>query len=202
MQPYFNNKTVTIHNQETAFEDLLFEKKEGDFMRMYGMMNMDTSFFEPTGKSSLQTYFSNMLAANQILLVHNSFTKEADITFVNRESPGVSWCVCINANQYIENAVPPIELLRSHNASIVIGTDSLASNHSLSVLDELKTISRFFPAVPLPEMLQWATINGAKALQMDETLGSFEKGKQPGIVLVKGLGNNCLSSNSTSKRIL
>jgi cytosine/adenosine deaminase-related metal-dependent hydrolase len=202
MQPYFTDKTITIHNQETAFEDLLFEKKEGDFMRMYGMMKMDSSFFKPTGKSSLQSCFSKMKAAKNVLLVHNTFTKEADIAFVSGESAGVSWCICINANQYIEDAVPPVGLLRSQNASIVIGTDSLASNHSLSILDELKTIATFFPSIPLTELLQWATINGARALQLDDLFGSFEKGKRPGLVLVEGLENNCFTSNTTSKRIL
>jgi cytosine/adenosine deaminase-related metal-dependent hydrolase len=63
----FENKTITIHNQETAFEDSLFEKGQGDFTRMYGMMKMDTSFFKPSGKSSLQSYFANLNTAGQVL---------------------------------------------------------------------------------------------------------------------------------------
>jgi hypothetical protein len=82
--PYFENKTVTIHNQETSFEDSLFEKGEGDFTRMYGMMKMDTSFFNPTGKSSLRSYIHKLDKAKQVLLVHNTFTKEEDVLFVNR----------------------------------------------------------------------------------------------------------------------
>ncbi|MBK8773648.1 MAG: amidohydrolase family protein [Chitinophagaceae bacterium] len=38
----------------------------------------------------------------------------------------------------------------------------------------------------LETLLQWATINGAKALGMDDELGSFEKGKKPGVVIVEG----------------
>ncbi len=202
MAPYYKEKTVTIHNQETDFEDLLFRKNEGDFTRMYGMMNMDTSFFKPTGKSSLQSYFSKMSNAKRVLLVHNTFTKEDDVVFVSRESSDVSWCVCINANQYIENAVPPIDILRKNHCNIVVGTDSLASNWSLNILDELKTITKHFPSVPLTELLQWATSNGAKTLQMDEELGSFEKGKKPGVVLISGLENNQLTQLSISKRLI
>ncbi len=205
ISPYFENKTVTIHNQETAFEDSLFEKGEGDFTRMYGMMNMDTSFFQPTGKSSLQSYLSKLSNAKRVLLVHNTFTKEEDVLFVNSRSISgsvVSWCVCINTNQYIEKAIPPVEMLRRNNCDIVIGTDSLASNWSLSVLDELKTISKCFPAVPLSELLQWATINGAKALQMDDKLGSFEKGKKPGILIIQQLENNRLNKNSFARHLL
>ncbi|MFZ4104187.1 MAG: amidohydrolase family protein, partial [Sediminibacterium sp.] len=89
------------------------------------------------------------------------------------------------ANQYIEQTMPPVELLRSQKANIVIGTDSYASNWSLSVLDELKTIQHHHPEIQLSEMLGWATFNGAQALQMDKHLGSFELGKKPGVVLIK-----------------
>jgi len=206
MSPYFENNTVTIHNQETKFEDALFEKGEGDFTRMYGMMNMDTSFFKPTGKSSLQSYLHKLDKAKQVLLVHNTFTKEEDIAFASLESGVWSlelfFCLCVNANQYIEQAVPPIELFRRNHCQLVIGTDSLASNWSLSVLDELKIIRQHFPAIPLNELLQWATINGAKALQMDEVLGSFEKGKNPGVLVIGQVENGQINKNTTVQRLL
>jgi cytosine/adenosine deaminase-related metal-dependent hydrolase len=116
-------------------------------------------------------------------------------------NPKLSWCLCINANKYIENALPPVEMLRSNNCDIVIGTDSLASNNSLSVLDELKTFHHHCPLVPLTELLQWATLNGAKALGIEHKFGSFEKGKKPGIILIEKVERETLLPNSTSKRI-
>lgn len=185
--PYFENKVVSIHNQETVFEDELFVQNSGDFRRMYEMMNLDTSFFTPSGKSSLQTYLKKLSGAKHLLLVHNTFTQQKDVEFAlqNRQPGFLSFCLCINANQYIEDAVPPVETLRGNNCNIVLGTDSLASNHSLSIVDEIKTIQKFFPGLSISEMLGWATLNGAKALLMDDLLGSFEKGKQPGVVLLK-----------------
>jgi len=183
IQPYFRGKTVTIHNQETAFEDAFFQDGSGDFTRMYALMNIDNSHHQPPGKSSLSSYFSHLEGAGKRLLVHNTFTAAADIAMVQSTAPGDTFfCLCINANQYIEDAVPPVDLLRSAECNMVLGTDSLASNWSLSILDEMATIRRFFPHIPLQEMLAWATLNGAKALEMDHQLGSFEKGKQPGIV--------------------
>jgi cytosine/adenosine deaminase-related metal-dependent hydrolase len=204
--PDFSGQTVTMHNQETNFEDDLFINGTGDFTRMYSLMNIDTSFFKPTGKGSLQSVFGKMKAAKNVLLVHNTFTKEEDIAFVSRESSVVSqdvfYCLCVNANQYIENALPPVDLLRKHNSQIVIGTDSLASNWSLSILDELKMITKNFPHIPLTELLQWSTLNGAKALQMDDRLGSFEKGKTPGVILVEGWGEEVNSEKLKVKRLL
>ena len=145
-------------------------------------------------------YFKN--AASSIL-VHNSFTSASDIKAVQKEMPNSFWCLCPNANQYIEQTMPPIELLRANGAEIVIGTDSYASNWSLNIIDELKTIQTYNPSIPLSEMLGWATINGARALQMEKGLGSFEKGKKPGVVLIQGVNSNGqLENTSISKRII
>lgn len=192
IKPYFENKIVSIHNQETVFEDEFFLKGSGDFLRMYELMKMDNLHHQPTGKSSLQSYFEKLAKARNIILVHNTFTKQEDLDHIKLQTSAVSYpnqgqtyiCLCVNANKYIEDALPPIELFRRNNCRIVLGTDSLASNWSLNILDEIKTILRNFSSCPIEEILQWATINGAKALQMDKQLGSFEKGKNPGIVII------------------
>jgi cytosine/adenosine deaminase-related metal-dependent hydrolase len=69
-----------------------------------------------------------------------------------------------------------------------LGTDSLASNDGLSILAEIKTLKQNFKIIDLAVFLKWATINGAKALQVDDKLGSFETGKQPGVILIDGTG--------------
>jgi cytosine/adenosine deaminase-related metal-dependent hydrolase len=188
IKPYFANRVVSIHNQETAFEDEFFLQGTGDFGRMYQLMNIDNAHHRPTGKSSLQSYIDQLNAARSAILVHNTFTTQTDIDYLQGSQrwfqPHASFCLCVNANLYIENALPPVELLRANNCSIVLGTDSLASNHSLSIADEMKTIRKHFPHIPLAEMLQWATANGAKALGMDDVFGSFEPGKQPGVVVM------------------
>lgn len=202
--PHFNGKTVSIHNQETPFEDELFLEKSGAFLRMYDLMKLDTSFFQPTGKSSLQTYYSKLTTAAAIILVHNTFTKQADLDYLKAldKFDDTFFCLCPNANKYIEQAFPPLEMFINNNCNIVLGTDSLASNRCLNVLDEMKTIHRNSPAILLEEMLIWATNNGAKALQMNNQLGSFEKGKKPGVVLIDGLENNHLSAKSAIQRLI
>jgi cytosine/adenosine deaminase-related metal-dependent hydrolase len=182
--PYFKDKVVTIHNQETAFEDELFLSNSGDLVKMYEMMKIDHSFYKPSGKTSVQTCFKNLAAATQVLLVHNTYTGEEDIKYIKASGHNVSFCLCVNANLYIEGNLPPIDKLRQHSCSIVLGTDSLASNKSLSIVNEMKTIQKNFPDIGLQEMLLWGTWNGAKALQMEDTLGSFEKGKKPGVILI------------------
>jgi cytosine/adenosine deaminase-related metal-dependent hydrolase len=99
--------------------------------------------------------------------------------------------------------MPPVQLLREQDATIVVGTDSYASNWSLNMLDELKRIQLHNSQIPLTEMLTWITSNGARALQMDDKLGTIEPGKKPGLVLIKNLLDlHQLTSNSFAKRIL
>ena len=200
---YFGAHTITIHNQETMDENEFFEKKTGSFLGMYERTKVSLDFFEATGLSSLQSVLPYFKNAARSILVHNSFTSASDIKAVQKEMPNSFWCLCPNANQYIEQTMPPIELLRASGAEIVIGTDSYASNWSLSILDELKTIQKQFPSIPVSEMLSWATMNGARALQMEKGLGSFEKGKKPGIVLIEGISaNGQLQNTSISRRII
>lgn len=177
------NHLLTIHNQEGADENKWFLNKQGEFIQLYEKMNLDVSFFQPSGKSSLQTYLLKFLKNQSLILVHNVHTSEEDLLFAKAGNKKISWCLCPNANLYISDQLPAIDLFIKHNCEIVLGTDSLASNHQLSILEEIKTIRKQFPNIATDQLLQWATINGAKALQMDKLLGSFEPGKQPGVVL-------------------
>ncbi|MFC4233234.1 amidohydrolase family protein [Parasediminibacterium paludis] len=194
----------SIHNQETKDENLFFLTGEGLFNKLYQAIGSDIStFFKPSGQNSLQTVIPQIQSPKKLLLVHDTFTSQADIDFLRQQAQDYVFCLCANANQYIENQLPPINLFRQNNCNIVLGTDSLASNHQLSILSEIQTISQYFPNIPLTELLSWATINGAKALNMASKLGSFNAGKQPGVVLIDSLSNNGgITTNSQAKLIL
>ena len=199
---HFGAHTISMHNQETPDENEFFKTKTGSFLGMYERTKVNLDFFEPTGLSSLQSVLPIFKNAAASILVHNSFTNAEDIAAVKNQMPNTFWCLCPNANMYIEQTMPPIELLRANGANIIVGTDSYASNWSLNILDELKTIQKHNTHIPLEEMLGWATLNGALALQMESTLGSFEKGKKPGVVLIENVfGENNLM-NAASRRII
>jgi aminodeoxyfutalosine deaminase len=200
------NNTITIHNQETAAEDDFIKNKTGDFLKLYEQLNIDISFYKPSGKTSLQTWLPYLNNNQSIILVHNVTTSKEDIKFAQQQTTNNkqqnAFCLCPNANLYITNTLPNVNMLMEQNCTIVLGTDSLASNHQLNILEEIKILHKNFTNIKLETLLQWATINGAKALQMENTLGSFEKGKRPGVVLIEGVENLQLNNNSTSKRIL
>jgi cytosine/adenosine deaminase-related metal-dependent hydrolase len=186
------NQIISIHNQEHPAEDELYKTGGGDYLKLFKIFGIDRSPFPVTGKSSIRSclpYFNN---GQTILLIHNTFMPEEDLVWANEYAAAnglkLVYCLCVNANLYIENKVPPIEQFIKHNCNIVLGTDSYSSNWQLSIAKEIQTItseSRLKGVAQLEQILQWATINGAKALQWDNELGSFEKGKKPGIVLIE-----------------
>ncbi len=199
-------KIISIHNQETLAEDELYRTKAGEFLKLYQFLNINIDFFQPYNKSSLQSYLSLLNKAKTILLVHNTFVNQEDIQFAKKQSESekqnIFWCLCVNANLYIENKLPPVELLQKNNCNIVLGTDSYSSNPSLSILDEMKVLQRNFLSTDLLELLTWATFNGAKALNIQDKFGSFEKGKQPGLILLDNISNEKVTDQTTVKRLM
>lgn len=181
-------KVISVHNQETPAEDALYQTGKGDFLEFIRLFGFQSSPLPVTGKSALQSWLPHFNLQQRLLLVHNTFTPEEDMYFAMdyaaQHLSGLHFCLCANANLYIENSLPPVQKLMEAGAHIVLGTDSYSSNHQLSIAAEIKTIRKHFPEVPLENILQWATLNGAVALGRAAELGSFEKGKKPGVVLL------------------
>lgn len=179
------NQLLTMHNQEVPDENALFRDKTGDFLRLYEKIKIDHSHFSATGTTSLQATLPHFFSQQTLILVHNVATTKEDLAFIARHNvPDLYFCLCPNANLYISGLLPPVDLFIEHNCKILLGTDSLASNHQLSILAEMNTLKHHFPHLTYEQMLPWATIEGARALGIDDKFGSFEHGKQPGILLI------------------
>jgi cytosine/adenosine deaminase-related metal-dependent hydrolase len=198
---------LSIHNQESKAEEQFFFDGSGPIANHFqNNLGIDISHWKPTGKSSLASILQYLPAENQLLSIHNTFTEKKDIDELKkRRSPENTFFVlCPLSNLYIENHLPPVELFQKENLNICLGTDSLASNHQLSVLAEMIVLQQNFPGIKLEELVERACLNGAKALKMDSRLGSFEKGKKPGVNLITGVDfkNMKLKGNSKVKRLL
>lgn len=185
-----SNSILSIHNQESDGESELFISNSGVMFDAFKAMGMNTALMRKTGVNSLRSTLPYLNKASKILLVHNTFTSRDDIQYIKSQISNLNsqiyFCTCPNANIYIENKLPDYNLFIEEDILLTIGTDSLASNWSLSVLDELKTIMKYYPQIPIQTLLTWATINGAKFLGADQ-LGTIEKGKKPGLNLLKNM---------------
>lgn len=174
---------ISIHNQETTDENTFFKTKTGGFLALYEFLGLDISFFKPSGKSALQTWLP-YIKKQKTLLVHNTVSDQEDIAFAKQHHQELYWCLCPQANLYIEDALPDVELLMNENLKITLGTDSLASNHQLNILTEMKTLQTH-KKIAFEKLLQWATLNGAEFLEIDAEFGTMEPGKKPGLNLIQ-----------------
>lgn len=194
-----NDGLISIHNQETASENTFFKEGKGAMFDFLNISDKTNNKFVPTGKNALPSFLGKYNSLKKILLVHNTFTAKEDIEWANQYSNNIYWCFCPNANEYIEKRQPNYSLFKDEKCTV--GTDSLASNWSLSILDELKTISKKDNSIPLETLITWATYNGAQFLGFDQ-LGSIEKGKIPGLNLITKLNGTKLVSNTSIQKII
>ncbi len=174
MQLIYNTPVpvTTMHYQESIAEQEFVQHKQGDLLQLYTYLGIDISHYTPP--ITLQLIHP---ATGHIMLVHNVTTTAADIAVLNTLYPNrATLCLCPNANLYIGNGLPNIPMLASSGIPICLGTDSLASNNKLSLTNEMYTILKHYPTIPVETVLQWATYNGAKALNIHHTYGSFAVG--------------------------
>lgn len=179
-----SDKPLSIHFLETEDEAKLY-RGEGALHEWYAKVGFECDFLHYG--SPAKRIVASVPKDRGVLLVHNCAVSQSDIETITKHfSAPVSWVLCPRSNAYISGVEPrSVELLRAagNNINICIGTDSLSSNWSLSMVEELK----MFRYIPLEELLQWATINGAKALGIADKYGSLEVGKRSGIVNLTGV---------------
>jgi cytosine/adenosine deaminase-related metal-dependent hydrolase len=190
----YSKSIYSIHNQEADSENEMYQNSTGkvfDLMKERKLIGN----FKVTGKTSLQSYLSEIVRENlNILLIHNIFTSEKDIEYAEKNSKNIFWVMCPNSNSYIQKIKPNIQKFVKNNCKITLGTDSLATNKRLSIIEEMKN----FRDIPFDEVLKWATINGAKALKIEKQFGSIEKGKKCGLNLIENFDFDKMHINENS----
>ena len=163
--------TISIHNQETASENELYNLNSGELKEILEHLGDDLSGFKTGNDSALIATLKKLSPEQKILLIHNTFSTENDIQRAGEIHQSLYWVLCPGANLYIEDRLPDIPMLMEQKITLALGTDSLASNDKLSILEEMKRISNHYPEIGLNELLRWETLNVAKAL-------GFEKKKK------------------------
>ena len=177
-----------MHHQESGEEMDIFLNGKGELAA--ALRNNGVLADEHILSRDVSSQMMNCLCeAPRCLLVHNTYTTKGDLTKYQSHSGRFYFVLCPGSNLFIQNRLPDLLLFLSPELSqnICLGTDSLASNTKLSLLEEIKIIQRHAPDIPLGILLQWATLNGARALGVEHLYGSFEKGKTPGVNLITGI---------------
>lgn len=179
----------------------LFERKGGMYSLMVDEWGMKPDFLYYGSHPA--RLVGSLPREIPLLLVHCTQCKRNDIQTVIDYFENVTFVLCPRSNHYIERAYPPAELMAAMGVNVALGTDSLTSNHSLSMIEEIKWLSKNNPALPLSTILKWATAGGAKGLGFEAKLGSFTVGKKSGAVLIESVDLQQLKiTEKTSSRRL
>jgi cytosine/adenosine deaminase-related metal-dependent hydrolase len=196
------NKITSIHFIESESEHTFLCQHSGSLKKSYENSGLLPSRLE-MATDHATAILEEVTGSGNLILVHNTFIERRIITSINNRG-NTFWCLCPRSNLFVENSIPPVNLLISEGCEIVIGTDSLASNSSPGILDELKTLQHHFPLAGLEELVRWATLNGARALHEDQKYGQIKPGMKPGLILLENLDleNFKLLPETTVKRLL
>jgi cytosine/adenosine deaminase-related metal-dependent hydrolase len=197
-----SNIITSVHFMENNEEKELVENHSGPLMDYYRNAGLIHSGVE-TVKSHIEAVLREITDSGNLILVHNTFVSEERVRLLSRRN-NLYWCLCPGSNLYIGKSMPPVDMLRNNGCTITTGTDSLASNDRLDIFRELKTIQNRFPEVSTEELVRWGTLNGARALGMEERFGSLAPGKNPGLLLIRDadLMNMNLLPGSYIKRLV
>jgi aminodeoxyfutalosine deaminase len=179
-----NNSILSIHMQESSFENEMFTSKKGKLVELFERIGIDLSNWIPTGESSFESIAKHLPNQNTILFIHNLYSSHHEIVKANKNFKNAYFILCPLSNYFIENKYPNLTNFIPFSDKVAIGTDSLASNNTLSILEEMKALVKINDNLSFEMLLQWATLNGARALQIDKRIGSIEIGKKPGINLI------------------
>ena len=116
------------------------------------------------------------------LLAHCNYLTDTDVAMLAES--GASVVFCPRSHHYFYHTDHPVAQLIEKGINVAIGTDSLASNWSLSLLDELRFLARTQPYIRPETLLDMVTYNGAEVLGLAQ-VGRLEKGWQADIIAVQ-----------------
>jgi len=148
-----------------------------------------TDCLKLTGKNPVQYLYDLGIFDQRFLFAHGVHLCKDDIQLIADKPCSLS--LNIHSNLKLASGIPPLADYLKNKINISFGTDSVASNNTLSILAEISTAAKLYKAIysdptflPAVELVRMATINGAKALCADHETGSLEIGKSADFICI------------------
>lgn len=173
---------ICTHIAETEDELEFLCSGTGAFVGYLEAFGISTAGWHPPQATPMQYMKTLGVLRKNSLLAHCNYLTDADVTILAES--GASVVFCPRSHHYFYHTNHPVLQLVERGINVAIGTDSLASNWSLSLLDELRFLARTQPHIRPEALLDMVTCNGAKALGLKQ-VGRLEKGWQADIIAVQ-----------------
>ncbi len=172
---------ICTHLAETRDELQFLAKGTGPLRRMLEEMDLWDGTFQPPGCSPVEYVHRLGLLDLRPLLAHVNYASDGDLDLLARSQACVAFCP--RSHLFFQHEPHRYRDMLARGINVCLGTDSLASNASLSILDELRHLA-VTGHLPHPQLLAMGTIAGARALGLDDRIGSLEPGKHADLVAV------------------
>lgn len=176
---------LAIHISESEAENTFMFDSSGPIAdKMYPYIHWQ-QYLLPARHCSPTDYFDqNGLLGSKTIAVHCVHVNAADAQKIKQR--GSTICICPRSNERLDVGKAPVALFKKLCIPLALGTDSLASNDSISLWDEMRFALDTFKGVLSPrELLKMATAGGALALHISDKVGSLAVGKQADFQIVK-----------------
>lgn len=160
-----NHIPLAMHLAETKDEIELLSAKTGRFVEFLKPMKLWDANVLATISGPIN-YLHQLARAPHALAIHCNYLSPQEIRFL-AEHPNVAVVYCPRTHAYFGHAPHPWKTLRDMGATVILGTDSRASNPDLSIWKELQHVARQHLAPPVWELLPMITTEAARALGQD-----------------------------------
>ena len=174
---------LCMHVSETNDESRLLQHKKNSLDRLYAAAGWDVSR-APKARSSFEFLRSIGILSPAFLAVHAVHTDRTDIAIIKRSGAGIAHCP--RSNHEIGIGTMHLDKFLQTRIPVGLGTDSLASSPTLNLWDEMRFAHKVHrrSGVTTRDIFHMATLGGAKALGMDQEIGSLEPGKKADIIAI------------------
>lgn len=192
---------ASFHLLESAEEIEIMESASGPLATLFREMGFDP-LPEWFGRQTVLDFVLPLFPENlRMLWAHGVMLTPTMVEQILARHPESGFCLCPAANEYIHGTCPPVRDLLPWKNRIVLGTDSLAGNHRLDLLDDIKILATRFPEIETGDLLTWVTQNGADFFGWQH-LGSLAPGKKPGLIVIEQTQGDRITPHSRIQRIL
>ncbi|MGR3292395.1 MAG: amidohydrolase family protein [Candidatus Scalindua sp.] len=173
---------IATHIAETKDEVEFLTRGTGHFVSLLNDFNMLKSWKHP--ELSPINYLKNIgFLENGCILIHCNYMTEDEINLIEKTKSNIVFCP--RSHEYFQHDNHPFLILKNRDINIALGTDSLASNDTLSILDEMKLIRKQYCNLKSQDIFYMGTIAGAVALKMDDRIGSLYPGYYADIAVIE-----------------
>lgn len=173
---------VCTHVAETQDEIEFLKKGTGNFHVLLKQLRVLNEKWQPPGLTPIQYLKETGILGNHTILIHCNYVTDEEISTI--KSVGSSVAFCPRSHHYFGHTNHPIQRLLDAGINVGLGTDSLASNDTLSILDEMKFLYLHYSITP-KTLIALATINGAKALGLESKVGQIKEGFDADLCAIK-----------------